>query len=177
MSSAPRARRKLLPTFAISTKASCRICPRRLPHWPAKAIACWARHVRDSNRPTCPSNSTHFDFEFLGLIGLSDPIRPSVAAAIRECYSAGIRVVMITGDYPGTAMNIARQIGLVPADEVVTGPELSLMTDAELQRRIAYVNIFARVVPEQKHVWSVRSGPTARSVAMRPVTELTTRRR
>jgi Ca2+-transporting ATPase len=97
-----------------------------------------------------PIEQHDFDFEFLGLIGLSDPIRPSVAAAIRECYSAGIRVVMITGDYPGTAMNIARQIGLVPADEVVTGPELSLMTDAELQRRIAYVNIFARVVPEQK---------------------------
>jgi Ca2+-transporting ATPase len=91
-----------------------------------------------------------FDFEFLGLIGLSDPIRATVPAAIKECYSAGIRVVMITGDYPGTAMNIARQIGLVPADKVITGPELPSMTDAELQWSIARVNIFARVVPEQK---------------------------
>ena len=97
-----------------------------------------------------PIEQHDFDFEFLGLIALSDPIRPSVPAAIRECYSAGIRVVMITGDYPGTATNIARQIGLVPADEVITGPELSHLTDAELQRRIAHVNIFARVVPEQK---------------------------
>jgi len=97
-----------------------------------------------------PIEQHDFDFEFLGLIGLSDPIRSSVPAAIRECYSAGIRVVMITGDYPGTATNIARQIGLEPADEVITGPELSLMTDAELQRDIAHVNIFARVVPEQK---------------------------
>jgi len=97
-----------------------------------------------------PIEQHDFDFEFLGLIALSDPIRPTVPAAIRECYSAGIRVVMITGDYPGTATNIARQIGLVPADKVITGPELSRLTDAELQRRIAHVNIFARVVPEQK---------------------------
>lgn len=97
-----------------------------------------------------PIEQHDFDFEFMGLIALSDPIRPSVPAAIRECYSAGIRVVMITGDYPGTAMNIARQIGLVPADEVITGPELTQMTDEELQRRITRVNIFARVVPEQK---------------------------
>jgi Ca2+-transporting ATPase len=97
-----------------------------------------------------PIEQHDFDFECLGLIALSDPIRPSVPAAIKECYSAGIRVVMITGDYPGTAMNIARQIGLVPADECISGPELVQMTDAELQRRITYVNIFARVVPEQK---------------------------
>ena len=57
---------------------------------------------------------------------------------------------MITGDYPGTAQNIARQIGLAPHDQVITGPELDRMDDVELRRRIARVNIFARVVPEQK---------------------------
>jgi Ca2+-transporting ATPase len=57
---------------------------------------------------------------------------------------------MITGDYPGTAQNIARQIGLVPTDAVMTGAELDEIDDAELQRRIKTVNIFARVVPEQK---------------------------
>lgn len=97
-----------------------------------------------------PREQHDFDFEFLGLIGLADPVRPTVKAAIKECYSAGIRVIMITGDYPGTAMNIARQIDLATPDEVITGKELHELTDAELQRRIERVNIFARVVPEQK---------------------------
>jgi Ca2+-transporting ATPase len=97
-----------------------------------------------------PVEQHDFDFEFMGLVGLTDPVRPTVPAAIKECYSAGIRVVMITGDYPGTAVNIARQIGLVRADEVITGPELDELTDAELQRRVETVNICARVVPEQK---------------------------
>ncbi len=97
-----------------------------------------------------PGQQHDFNFEFLGLIGLADPIRPTVPAAIKECYTAGIRVVMITGDYPGTAQNIARQIGLTPSDAIITGPELDLMDDLMLQHRIKTVNIFARVVPEQK---------------------------
>lgn len=97
-----------------------------------------------------PTQQHDFDFEFLGLVGLADPVRATVPAAIKECYSAGIRVVMITGDYPGTAQNVAQQIGLAPMDEIITGPELDRMDDAELQRRIRSVNIFARVVPEQK---------------------------
>jgi Ca2+-transporting ATPase len=97
-----------------------------------------------------PGEQHDFKFEFLGLVGLDDPLRPSVASAIQECYTAGMRVAMITGDYPGTAQNIARQIGLMPADQVITGPELDRMDDAELQNRVKTVNIFARVVPEQK---------------------------
>jgi len=97
-----------------------------------------------------PTEQHDFDFEFLGLVGLADPVRPTVPDAIKECYGAGIRVVMVTGDYPGTAQNIAGQIGLAPRDEIITGPELDRMDDAELQRRIKSVNIFARVVPEQK---------------------------
>jgi Ca2+-transporting ATPase len=100
--------------------------------------------------PDLPGKQHDFQFEFLGLIGLSDPVRPAVPDAIRECYNAGIRVVMITGDYPGTAMNIARQIGLTPADKVITGLELDNISDEELQRHLKEVNIFARVVPEQK---------------------------
>ncbi|MGB8648359.1 MAG: cation-translocating P-type ATPase [Anaerolineae bacterium] len=100
--------------------------------------------------PTLPGDQHDFEFELLGLIGLADPIRPTVPNAIRECYNAGIRVVMITGDYPGTAQNIALQIGLRPHDKFITGPELDAMDDVELRRRIAHVNIFARVVPEQK---------------------------
>ena len=97
-----------------------------------------------------PSQQHDFTFEFLGLVGLADPVRPTVAPALQDCYRAGIRMVMITGDYPGTARSIARQIGLVQRDEVITGPELDIMSDEELQHRIRTVNIFARVVPEQK---------------------------
>lgn len=101
-------------------------------------------------KPDLPGEQHDFMFEFLGLIGLSDPVRSTVPDAIRECYTAGIRVVMITGDYPGTALNIARQIGLTPTDKVITGIELDNMSDSELKQQIREVNIFARVVPEQK---------------------------
>jgi len=97
-----------------------------------------------------PGEQHDFTFEFLGLVGLADPVRPTVAAALQDCYRAGIRMVMITGDYPGTARSIARQIGLVQPDEVITGPELENMSEVDLQERIRTVNIFARVVPEQK---------------------------
>ncbi len=97
-----------------------------------------------------PGEQHDFKFEFLGLIGLADPVRPGVAEAIKECYSAGIRVVMITGDYPVTAQNIARQIGLKQTDGTITGAELDRMDESELQERIKTANIFARVVPEQK---------------------------
>jgi len=100
--------------------------------------------------PTLPDAQHDFVFEFLGLIGLADPVRLSVPESIQECRAAGIRVVMITGDYPGTAKNIARQIGLTRSDSCITGTELDAMPDEELQQRISEVNIFARVVPEQK---------------------------
>jgi Ca2+-transporting ATPase len=97
-----------------------------------------------------PPAQHDFAFEFLGLVGLADPVRPNVPAAIAECYAAGIRVIVITGDYPGTARSIGRQIGLANPDGVITGPELAAMSDEELTRRITSVSIFARVVPEQK---------------------------
>ena len=97
-----------------------------------------------------PDEQHDFDFEFLGLLGLADPVRPGVPEAVQECYTAGIRVIMITGDYPGTAQNIARQIGLQPLDQIITGPELDQMSDDELQERIKTTCIFARAVPEQK---------------------------
>jgi Ca2+-transporting ATPase len=100
--------------------------------------------------PALPVNLHDFRFEFIGLLGLSDPIRPEVPQALAQCYTAGIRVLMITGDYPATAQNIARQIGLRPADRCITGPELEAMDDSELRERIRTTSIFARVVPEQK---------------------------
>lgn len=97
-----------------------------------------------------PGEQHDFSFEFLGLVGFADPVRQHVQDSIKECYRAGVRVVMITGDYPATAQNIAQEIGLTPLDDVITGHELDKMDDSMLRERIRSVNIFARVVPEQK---------------------------
>lgn len=97
-----------------------------------------------------PEIQHDFDFELVGLIAMADPIRAGVPDAIHECQTAGIRVVMITGDYPATAKNIAAQCGLPVAGGVITGAELDDMDEAELQQRIADVAIFCRVAPEQK---------------------------
>jgi Ca2+-transporting ATPase len=97
-----------------------------------------------------PDMQHDFEFEFLGLLGLADPVRPGVPEAIAECKKAGVRVIMITGDYPGTAQSIARAIGLQNASEVISGPALSGMSEEVLADRIKTANLFARMVPEQK---------------------------
>jgi Ca2+-transporting ATPase len=97
-----------------------------------------------------PVSQRDFKLQFLGLTGLADPVRPAVPAALRECYQAGIRVVMITGDYAGTAQAIARQIGIAHPENVITGQQLDTMSDRQLRDCAASTNIFARVVPEQK---------------------------
>jgi Ca2+-transporting ATPase len=97
-----------------------------------------------------PGQQHDFPFDFVGLVGLADPVRPGVQEATAECAAAGIRVIMITGDYAGTAASIARAIGLPTAAGIITGAELDAMDDGALRERIRSVNIFARVVPEQK---------------------------
>jgi Ca2+-transporting ATPase len=97
-----------------------------------------------------PEAQHDFSFEFIGLIGLSDPIRKNVKKAVAECYKAGIRVIMITGDYPVTAKHIALEIGLENPDRCITGQELNAMSDDQLCEKIKDTNVFARVVPEQK---------------------------
>ncbi|OGV56656.1 MAG: ATPase [Lentisphaerae bacterium GWF2_52_8] len=97
-----------------------------------------------------PQSQHDFDFEFIGLIGLADPVRQTVPAAIRECHDAGMRVVMITGDYAITARNIGEQIGLKTPNAVISGPELQEMGEDELRQKIKDTNVFARVAPEQK---------------------------
>ncbi|AMK26285.1 cation-translocating P-type ATPase [Sphingobium sp. TKS] len=89
------------------------------------------------------------DFTLLGLVGLSDPLRAGVPEAIAQCGSAGIRVVMITGDYPVTARAIAEQAGIGSRD-IMTGDEVRALSDAELRARVKDVTIFARTMPEQK---------------------------
>jgi Ca2+-transporting ATPase len=96
-----------------------------------------------------PVHPSGFAFEYLGLVGLADPIRASVPAAVAECRSAGIRVVMITGDYPATARAIASQAGL-ESSQIITGEELERYSDADLATHVQEVTVFARIMPEQK---------------------------
>lgn len=91
-----------------------------------------------------------FDFRFLGLVGLEDPVRPDVPQAIAECQAAGIRVVMMTGDHPATAISVAKQAGLSTNAPVITGTELATLSDAQLDARLIETHIFCRVQPEQK---------------------------
>jgi P-type Ca2+ transporter type 2C len=102
------------------------------------------------NTQTLPENQEDYHFEFIGLIGLSDPIRKNVKKSVSECKKAGIRVIMITGDYPITAIHIASEIGLENPDKCITGEELQQMSDDELSEKIKGINVFARIVPEQK---------------------------
>ncbi|MFZ4084080.1 MAG: cation-translocating P-type ATPase [Vampirovibrionia bacterium] len=97
-----------------------------------------------------PGEQHDIDFEFCGLLGFSDPIRPGVKEAVADCYSAGIKVIMITGDYHITAQNIATEIGLKNPDKFITGNDLAKLSDEELQARIKDISIFSRVIPEQK---------------------------
>jgi Ca2+-transporting ATPase len=97
-----------------------------------------------------PKNQHDFDFEFIGFIGMVDPVRKIVPNSVQEAYNAGVRVIMITGDYPGTAQHIARQIGLRNPEKYITGPEMEALDFLALRERIKEANIFARVVPEQK---------------------------
>ena len=103
-----------------------------------------------SGQADLPDGQHGFDFEFLGLIGLADPVRPGVPEAVRRCYQAGVRVIMLTGDYSGTACNIAREVGLKEPGRFITGLEIDGMEDEELRKRVKDVNVFARVVPEHK---------------------------
>ena len=96
-----------------------------------------------------PDSHRGFAFTFRGLVGLADPLRPSVPEAVRQCREAGIRVIMITGDYLQTARAIAREAG-IDADAVLTGEELSHLSDAALALRIRDVGVCARIMPEQK---------------------------
>ena len=96
-----------------------------------------------------PESLRGIDFEYVGLIGFADPLRANVPAAVEECRSAGIRVLMITGDYPATARAIGGQAGL-DATTVISGDEIDALSDAELALRVRDTSIFARIRPNQK---------------------------
>jgi len=109
-----------------------------------------------------PANARGFAFRWLGFVALADPLREEVPAAVAQCHGAGIRVVMITGDYPGTALAIAAKAGIVEAAKAgiveaakadagaLTGAQVDAMDDAALAQAVKTVNVFARIRPDQK---------------------------
>ncbi|MGE3317794.1 MAG: cation-translocating P-type ATPase [Candidatus Berkiella sp.] len=97
-----------------------------------------------------PKSQQNIRFTFLGLLGLYDPLREGIPEAIQECHNAGIRVIMITGDYPSTAKAIAQQAGL-STSALITGDEINELDDNQLQNRIKAINICARITPNQKY--------------------------
>jgi len=102
-----------------------------------------------------PAQQHDIEFSFVGLLGLQDPLRPEVAQAIAQCRAAGVRVVMITGDHARTAQAIARELGLLnisgkQGEQVLTGGELDALSDEALRARLHEVQVFARIVPQQK---------------------------
>ncbi|WP_051675908.1 cation-translocating P-type ATPase [Polaromonas glacialis] len=100
--------------------------------------------------PLWPKSQHDFDFEFLGLLGLADPPRAEVPAALAECRRAGVRVIMLTGDHPATARAIARQVGLSERAEVITGAEIAGLDDAALRERLRHTDLCARLQPAHK---------------------------
>jgi Ca2+-transporting ATPase len=96
-----------------------------------------------------PDDPARYPFRWTGFIALADPLRPSVPEAVAQCRRAGIRVVMITGDFPGTALNIAQQAG-IPGHQALTGAQIAAMDDAALADAVGRVSVFARVRPDQK---------------------------
>jgi Ca2+-transporting ATPase len=101
-------------------------------------------------RPDLPADPRDYSFAWLGLVALADPLRAGVPEAIALCRGAGVRVVMITGDFPGTALAIARQAGLAVEGGVLTGAEIAAMDAAALAHAVRRVSVFARIRPEQK---------------------------
>jgi Ca2+-transporting ATPase len=152
------------PRYVLATKgapeAIAKLC--RVPQSEAAAINSAASHMAsqglrvlgvgkgEMGSDGLPDHPLALSWHFVGLVGLADPIRPEVPAAVRECYAAGIRVMMITGDYPATAQNIAQQVGMKGTEHVLTGTEIEELDERELRDRVRSTNIFARVVPEQK---------------------------
>ena len=103
-----------------------------------------------ASKPTATLASAEREMTFLGLLGMIDPPRPEVKAAIQTCEQAGIKPVMITGDHPLTAQAIARELGILKTGRVVTGAELEALSDADLERVVEEIEVYARVSPTHK---------------------------
>ena len=105
--------------------------------------------AESQNVSELPRSIPELRLNFVGLAGLADPLRPEARQAVEECRSAGIRVIMVTGDYPVTALSVAKEAGIA-GGLVLSGAELKEMSDEELRENLTSVNVFARITPDQK---------------------------
>ena len=102
------------------------------------------------DKSSVPSSQEELSLEFVGLIGFADPVREGVPSAVKQCYEAGIRVIMMTGDHSQTASSVGQQIGLKNPLDVLTGASLEKLSDSELSQHLQTTNCFSRMIPEQK---------------------------
>lgn len=100
--------------------------------------------------PNTNPNPQEQNLVLVGIIGFLDPPRPEVQVAIQTCQQAGIRVIMITGDHPQTAQTIAEQVGIINNTQVLSGSEISSMSDTALKAALCSTSVFARATPEDK---------------------------
>jgi magnesium-transporting ATPase (P-type) len=139
------------PTMGWSRWTS-RIGKRKLKSTRGKGCAWWRQ--RGNRRLTGKTELTHQDLQhgviLLGIAGMMDPPRPEAITAIGDCLQAGIRVKMITGDHPQTAMSIGKMLGIGNAGNAITGRELEVMDDTQLSEAAQKFDIFARTSPEDK---------------------------
>ncbi|MBM4030109.1 MAG: HAD-IC family P-type ATPase, partial [Planctomycetes bacterium] len=123
-----------------------------------QAVLTAAQHLADqalrvlavAYKPGASKDEAEQHMIFLGLLGMIDPPRPEAKAAVQTCTDAGIKTVMITGDHPLTAKAIARELGILKSGRTLTGPELEAMTDADFERDVENIEVYARVSPEDK---------------------------
>jgi len=109
------------------------------------------RDLNEISPADLAADEVEHDLVFVGLTGMYDPPRPEAKEAVARCHAAGIRVVMITGDHPDTAIAIARELGIASGqDTALTGPELDKLSDAELRKRVSSIAVYARVTAEHK---------------------------
>ena len=114
--------------------------------WPVRPCGCW--HWRP--RPNATLQNAEQGMIFLGLVGMIDPPRPEARTSIEICIRAGIKPVMITGDHPLTAQAIARELGLLKDDRLLTGSDLDAMSEDELEAQVERIDLYARVSPAHK---------------------------
>ena len=124
------------------------LTPAEARHWSEQAEAQAAAGYRVLALAT-GAGEAETELTWLGLVSLWDPPRPEVPDAIRQAQAAGVRVVMVTGDHPATALAVARSIG-IPGERVVTGPEIERLSPGDLRQVVPAANVFARVSPAHK---------------------------
>lgn len=158
---------RLLDLCAL-TDARRRELHRLINEWSSKGmrLVAFAHRSATKSDPLDHSSLGDDPFVFLGMVGLSDPVRVEAKQQVLEAKAAGVRTVVVTGDHPATARAIARAVGLDVHDgSVVSGQELDGWSDSELERRIARVNVFARVEPRHKiriiRAWQARGDVVA----------------